>query len=371
MANLNKDATLGFGNSGGLDSRLVPIYAQEQNIEMAGITTVNKRSNSLLRSLTALNASKIAEIYQFRNHYMSHVIDAVEDRMILDIRNNPFGTCEVFKNPYKSLPSFNYYVTGGNGFIVGGAWTKYLNLNKDSEFLDAFYSYHSKLSAFGWIAEGAELVNKFFSKEDLDIFKNYKRRFYEENKHKSNLGIIRSYHQYCLNKRSPLGGFESVNGLYKTYNIYYPIVFEHTLSWNPDYFPNRIVLKRLIERKSPELFKIRSQNYDRLNGKPLNILEKVERRIALKYRGWGLDYENWAKEEGFKRYMTRTFSQKNELFFENLGLNHKEFVDLQIENKLRPHVFLDILKLKKIMDIVQKGDYEFASDKSLEIKRPQ
>ena len=219
------------------------------------------------------------------------------------------------------------------------------------------------------VKEGVDLVNKFFNAKDLAAFKGYRERFFEENKHKSNLGIIRTFHQYSLNKRSPLGGFESVNGLYKTYNIYYPIVFENTLYWNPEFFPNRIVLKKLIEKKSPQLFEIRSQNYDRLDGKPLNILEKVERRIALKYRGWGLDYENWVKEKSFKTYMKETFAIKNDLFYDNLEMSHKEFVDLQIENKLRPHVFLDILKLKKILDFVQEGEFGFTKDKNLEYIR--
>jgi len=364
----NPNALLGFGNSGGLDSRLIPIYAKQNNIKTKGFTTLNKYPKTFFKSITYLNAKKTAKAYNFENKFINYKFKNYEDRNLLDIRNNPFGTSEMFKNPYDKLPEIDYYVTGGNGFIVGGAWKKIVNIKSDADFLKEFITYNSKFKAFNWTKNGNHFFNFLFDEKYIKFINDSKIRFYEENSYKDKFSIIRSFHQYSLNKRSPAGGFESVNRLYKTYNIYYPIVFENTLNWSEDFFFDRIILKELIKKKSTALYNIPSQNYEKLNNAPLSILGKVNRRFALKYRTWGLDYENWVQDASFLLYSNTIMKRKNPLFYELLHVSEKEFNKFNLFKDVHAHISLDILKLKKILDIFIYKEFDLINNKKFELK---
>jgi len=364
----NPSTILGFGNSGGLDSRLIPIYAKQNNIKMQGLTTLNKYPKKLFKSITYLNSQKIAKAFNFDNKFINYRFKNYEDRALLDIRNNPFGTFELFKNPYDRLPDIDYYVTGGNGFIVGGGWKKIVNIKSDTEFLKEFITYNNKFRAFNWSKKGSLFFKFLFDDEFIKFINDKKKRFYEENKHKDKFSIIRSFHQFSLNKRSPAGGFESVNRLYKTYNIYYPIVFENTLNWSEDFFYGRTVLKELIKHKSAVLYNIPSQNYARLNNKQLTFFEKVNRRFALKYRTWGLDYENWVKDLSFRVYADNIMKRKNPLFFELLKVSDKDFYKFDLFNDVHAHISLDMLKLKKMLDIFVYKEFDLINTNKFEIQ---
>ena len=364
----NTDKILGFGNSGGLDSRLVPIYASQHGIKSIAITAVNQKPKKLLDSITKLNALKISKLYGIPNYFLSHIVEHHDQRMLLDIRNNPFGPSQILKNAFCEMPDIDYYVTGGNGFIVGGAWTKFISIKSDKEFKDKFLGYHAKLNAYLWGNGNQKTIDMIFNESDIKEIKEQKLKFYEENRHKDNLSIIRSFHQYSMNKRSPAGGFESMNRLYKTYNIYYPIVFENSLKWKAEFFPGRSVLKNLIKKKSPLLYNIPSQNYDRLDGKSLSIKEKIVRRLANKYRNIGLDYETWVQHREFRNYANSLLARENDLFYHLLGLSKEEFIRLDVISNLRPHVSLDFLKLKKILDVIVYKEFEFVENKKFEIK---
>lgn len=360
---INQDEILGFGNSGGLDSRLIPIYARQNSLKLHGLTTLNKYSRFFFKSATYQNAQKIAQIYKFKNKYICYKHNNHNDRILLDIRNNPFGTAEQYKNPYDKLPKFNFYVTGGNGFIVGGNWEEIVSKKKDSAFIDSFINYNNKLNLFSW-SNGVELKNKIFEKETIKSLNDQKLRFYEENSQKDNLSILRSYHQYSLNKRSPAGGYESVNRLFKTYNIYYPIVFENTLNWDNSFFYDRRILKGLIKKKSEKLYNIPSQDFEMLDGSSLSFYQKQTRR----FRTWGLDYEIWVQEEKFITFAEKVLKKENTLFYDLLGISRADFLKFDFFKEIHPHIAMDILKLKKILDIVVYKEYSFINNENYNIK---
>ena len=362
------DKKVSFGNSGGLDSRLVPIYASQNNLNYSGLTILNKRPNKIFESITYRNSKKISAIYNFHNTFINYKFDNTNDRMLLDIRNNPFGTAEVLKNPYDKTPDIDCYVTGGNGFIVGGNWSKILSIKDEKKFINHFVNYNAKIPAFNWTPKGNSILNELLTNEDIKAINDYKIEFYENNKHKDFFSIIRTFHQFSLNKCSPAGGFESINRCYKTYNIYYPIVFENTLKWNPEFFPSRIILKELIKKKSQRLYKIPEQNYSRLDDKKLTIAKKIERRLVLKYRNWGLNYEDWVNQHSFKTYSNEVLNRENEQFYNLLGMKKQKFIALKIMENIHPSVALDVLKLKKILDIITYKEYDFVDYKSFEIK---
>lgn len=363
----NPNKILGFGNSGGLDSRLIPIYANQSGIKIQGLTTLNKYSSKAIKSITYLNAQKIAKVCKFDNKYINYTLNNYEERNLLDIRNNPFGTSEIFKNPYDKMPNMDYYVTGGNGFIVGGAWEKIVNL-KDKDFVKEFMLYNSKLRLFISNEKSKIITERLFGNDYTKKINRTKIRFYEENSQKDKFSIIRSFHQFSLNKRSPAGGFESVNRLYKTYNIYYPIVFENTLKWDEDFFYNRIILKSLIEKKSKQLFNIPSQNLERLSNKHLGLAGQIRKNIILRYRTWGLDYGTWVQDESFLKYAESIMKRKNNLFFELLNISEKTFLNLKIFQNLHPHLALDMLKIKKILDLFVYKEFDFINNEKFTIK---
>ena len=164
-----------------------------------------------------------------------------------------------------------------------------------------------------------------------------------------------------------MGGFESMNRKFNTYNIYYPIVFENTLNWDTNYFSERPILKALIRKKSKYLYKLTDQNYDLLNGRELNLYDKIRRRFSLRFRTWGLNYEDWMQDPTFVKNANKIFRRENALFFSLLGMKYTDFIKMNLFD-LHAHVSLDLLKLKKILDIIYYKEFDFIELDELKIK---
>lgn len=374
LKNKYPDKTFGFGNSGGLDSRLIPLFAREYDLKIEGFITGNSKPRKLFYSSSHSSAIKIARALKFNHHNISYKPVNFEERLTLDIRNNPLSNNQIFKNPFDKLPYFDYMFCGGNGFIISNdsnKWKIFQNLTGKDEKINFLIDYINKLkfssrqekimtSIFKTKNKAKSYLYNSFIKSDIPIFNEYFLNFYEKHKHKDNISFIRSFHQSIYNRHSPGGGFESINRTRKSFYLYFPWAIENTLRWQDNYFFNRKILRELILRKSYLLGLIPDQTGRTLTGKNSKYYTFAKTFI----RGTGLDYREWFKNPFIIRETKNILKRHNPLFSELT----EGTPDDGLLSKLHANIVLDVLKIKKILDIIYYKEYNFIDNKYFEIQ---
>jgi asparagine synthase (glutamine-hydrolysing) len=374
LKNKYPDRKFGFGNSGGLDSRLIPLYANENNLPVEGFITGDPKPTKVFYSTSHQSALKIAKELNFNHHNIRYKPVNFEERLFLDIRNNPLSNNQIFKNPFDKLPEFDYMFCGGNGFIVSNdsnKWKALKNVTNKDEMITYLTDYINKLkfssrqekilaTLFKTKSKAKKyLVNSVINNE-MSYFTEYFANFYEKHKHKDNISFIRSFHQIVYNRHSPSGGFESINRTKKSFYIYFPWAIANTLKWQDDFFFDRKILKELILRKSYRLGLIPDQTGKALIGET-NEYYALAKTII---RGTGLDYREWYKSPAVKN-ATKNILQRNNPLFN--GLTEGK-TNLELLIKLHANIILDILKIKKILDIIYYREFDFVNNKNLRIQ---
>lgn len=373
IKNKKPDTVIGFGNSGGLDSRLIPHFCSINNLKCTGFITGNTYKIKKLKSTSHSSAHKISELYDFKNTDISYKPNDYQDRLNLDVRNNPLSNCQIYKNPYDQLPDFDLLICGGNGFIVSNdsnRWKHFDNLSGVEERALFLQQY---LGKFSFRQSSEKIANKIglkthseryffslFEKYSSDIYEYFKS-FVIEHDHKDNLSLIRSFHQSIYNRNSPAGGFESINRTTEFSYLYYPFSIKQTLSWPLEFFLDRTILKNLITKKIPELAEIP----DQAGRSVAEISNSFSRKVKSRLTGNGLDYKNWYNSDSqIKIYFNKVLERENPLF------NSLFSTSLETKNylKLHPFIALDLLKFKRILDIVYYKEFEQLKRKDFLIK---
>jgi asparagine synthase (glutamine-hydrolysing) len=366
--------TFGFGNSGGLDSRLVPVYARESDLSVTAFITGNPRPRKLFYSTSHKSALEIARQLNLPHHNINYEPSNFEERLLLDIRNNPLSNNQVLKNPFDRVPPFNNMFCGGNGFIISNdsnKWKEFKNLGNKDRKIRFLYNYLNKLkygsrqekilsASFNARSRPKIYLNNSFFGDTEDSFLQYFADFYEKHKHKDNISFIRSFHQSIFNRHSPGGGFESLNRTKKSFYLYFPWAIANTLKWQDDYFFDRKILKELILKKDKRLALIPDQE-----GKTLvRPAHKYLTTARLLLRGSGLDYRDWYRTPSILKATAAILKRDNPLFDELIDGKK----NTRLLGKLHANIILDIVKIKKILDILYYKEFGFIFNKSFEIK---
>jgi asparagine synthase (glutamine-hydrolysing) len=366
--------TFGFGNSGGLDSRLIPVYASESDLNVIAYITGNPRPRKLFYSTSHMSALKIARTLNLSHHNISYKPSNFDQRLLLDIRNNPMSNNQVLKNPFDKVPLFDNMFCGGNGFIISNdsnKWKDYKKLDKKDQKIQFLYNYLNKLKystrqekilsvLFNTKSKAKTYLNNSFFSNTEPGFLQYFADFYEKHRHKDNISFIRSFHQSIFNRQSPGGGFESLNRTKKSFYLYFPWAIANTLKWQDDYFFDRKILKELILRKDRRLALIPDQEGRTL----VRPAGKYLTTARLVLRGSGLDYRDWYRNSFILKATAAILKRDNPLFDELIEGKK----NIRLLGKLHANIILDILKIKKILDILYYKEFGFIFNKSFEIK---
>jgi len=381
-----KTNKIGFGNSGGLDSRLIAYYGKEHGLNLVGITIQDKYPG-LFKTATYQNSEKIAKYFGFKNYPLYYNQGNFKQQLFLDIRNNPLGGNQMFKNPIDLLPEFDVYLTGQHGYMVGrDAWGSFLNKLNEKETLTYYFYYicrhkffPSKYRTFtnrilkyfkGIDYKALDIkkisdtpLNEIFTKEEKESYLNYIQNFLNTNKDLNYLNKIRKFHQNNTGQLVYNGGFESLSRTKETYFSYYPYAFFNSLNWNYDYLIGKKMLKNLIKLKSSFLFNMPNQNLIYLTHR--NPVQRIGSKLELIARGNGLMYISWIKNKQYINLYNEIFNRKNPLF-ENI-ISEKLFTKLNLRN-VTPHGSIDFIKIKKVLDIIYFNESEFIFNSKFNIK---
>ena len=306
------DVKYGVGLSGGLDSRLIPFYAKQNNMKIESFIIGDRRPHLFLLSGDHRNARKLAKAYGLKHHECKWDREVFKKSIYIDIKTDPFVSPQFFKSQY----DFNCDVllNGGNGYIIGGS-TLPKNIEKlsDNELAGYLRSLgrefkpnslrNAHLSKAIEVLFGKKVVlhhsEKWFDillpeGTENRIMSKYKAYIHDEKiKGKSNADIYEGFNHNILGARNKFGGFESLLGTHRSFSIYCPHMFDEALHWPVELLIDRMVLKNLIRNKIPAVSNVKEQKYKgNTIQKKLGIFGRLWGIVEFMIRGNGTDMVN-------------------------------------------------------------------------------
>ena len=341
-----------FGNSGGLDSRLVPYYAQWAGINICGITIGEEYEKENIQTSTFHNAGMISSMYGFRNYKIPYDTGDWWSRFLLDIRNAPFIVSDMFKNPYTAFPKgFRFVICGQPALAVG---TVAFTPQTDCISLDSFCRFFCNIFA-------RKDLERLYPHRSDSIAPKHLYKWLEKYEYTDVLTLLKRVTRMIVSKHvTSCGGFESCSRLFFSIPHYssYPYKLTNTYG-NKTIFTERHILKTLINLKFKKLASLPDQKNEFIN----KAKDTAELSNILKLRGTGLHYYRWGRDEKWMRFAKNIFSYKSDIF-ESL------FPDLSFSkliHTLEPYNISKFLKVKFLFHIIEHGKYSIIENKEFNI----
>lgn len=374
------NTTFGLGLSGGLDSRLIPKYAQKYGLKLVCYIIGHKRPNKLFISHDFKIARRLAKYFNLDLQEVDYDAETYDKKSFYDIRFNPTGSSNLFIAVNDSLPHFDVLLAGTNGGELLGALIP-PNVNKlnKEELLDSIIgtfsymntteksSFSNKLEMFirtlfnrpeskNIRSNKRNWINGIITKNEFSEIRLKLRKFIEDNSDKTNLDIFQKYLFWHLISRNKYGSFDTLFGSKKSYGIYTdPYVFEESLKWKPKYLLNKRLQFNFFIKKANYLGKIPAQDYK----VPISYRSKSNKFKTIYYlvsyiiRGAGLKYSRWSQKKSYKDYSHKILLKKNKIFSEHFDVN--KVLGL---TKYDMRMYEDIVKVKKILDLIATKGYK-------------
>ena len=344
-----------FGNSGGLDSRLVPWYAKQVGLDICGITIGEEFEIDGIQTSSFANAAKLSSLYGFKSYKIPYNCGNWLDRFLLDIRNAPFIISDLFKNPYTGYPddgTARINITGKPDHAAGIV-----------ELRPETYDIMVKAPAQQRLSTVCSLFCKMFARNDLQkVFSGVSGDLVE--KHLESclfdyadadvLTLIKRIMRVIISKHAPsCGGLESCNRLLFPIQHYYPHVYKFMYSYGgKDVFTKRRVLEELINIKFKELSMMTTQSNTFINKQDVKNADEMEK--LLWYRGTGMNYARWGKTSSWINFAKKILSYKSEMFDSLLpGLTLE-----MLGKALYPYQINKFLKVKFMLHIIENGKFD-------------
>ena len=319
---------------------------------------------------------QLSEFYNLALKFVEDDSDALYDQLVNDIIAYPQGDTQVFKLAMNELPEFDVLLHGGNGAIVGATIPDGLMEMSNEEladFLDERYSTIKEVSFFrSRVSSALKYVfninytpkNKsigykkvLIPQENEEIYKDKLLNFIIEKKKQNftNADIHGDYANYYLGCRNRFGAFESMGGRVRSFSIWNPFTLQETLFWPMEFFHDRRLLTELIRKKIPGISDIKEQSFrvaSTSNRK--KTVFKITSLIGFLTRGGALSEKKYKRKE-YKELFYRVMSDDTEWFYKIVPIK-ENITDIY---KTQPWLTGLLLKQKKVIDIIEKKEYEY------------
>lgn len=343
-----------FGNSGGLDSRLVPYYAQWAGINICGITIGEEYEKENIQTSTFHNAGMISSMYGFRNYKIPYDTGDWWSRFLLDIRNAPFIVSDMFKNPYAGFPDeqiARINITGKPDHVVGIVGFK-------PQLYDAMLAAPAHLR----LERVCTLLCGIFARNELrhilpqipkGMAASHLHDWLQDHAEADVLTLIKRIMRVIISKHTPsCGGLEACSRLLFPIQHYYPHVHRFAFSYGgKEVFTERKVLEELISMKFKALAQLPTQKNQFIS--TTKVAGSEEEWSYLQLRGNGMDYTRWGQDTRWRGFATEVWSYPSEIF-------EKLFPGITLE-KLTAHLYpLSVnkfLKIKFMFHLIEGGKF--------------
>lgn len=370
----NSGKIAGFGCSGGLDSRLIAHYSNKVGMDTKYFVVGDFKNDRYIKSVTSLVSQKVAEVYGHDIKKISYSEDWLRESLLLDIRNHPFFFSQVFINPIKELPIYDYHIVGDPGGIayLGDAVISgnlellkhhtdfFIGLRKDANIgiTDILRKsmHHLGISTNPYQESG--ICGLRHSKIDYvvgeeNIVKARKELFDVIDNAPGNNSIEKWFyiHDNITTRYQYAAGYNSMNRLKPTYFLYYPFFYEQIKHFPAEYLRNKYFLKNLLLYVNPQFANIPDQNLNMMFQKQ-SAASKLVNRVELALRGRGLQILRMMKSKQYRKFVNNVFARNNPIF--NQYIDSKK---LYKSNLLFTYAGAQFLKLKMIIDIIYFKEY--------------
>lgn len=367
------DVIYGVGVSGGLDSRIIPYFAQKFNMRLSGFILGNKRPHYLLKSQDHKNAALISKYYNISLKELKWDKSKLLDKIDYEIKVDPLGSCEFFK--FEEMKNIHVLIHGGNGYIVGSSLPHNIeelssdDLMKRIRELGRLYMpntlFNMRINKVFKFVLNKEIEIKHYEKWydyvfPKEIEREIERKLNqfikkEKERGKNNISIFEEYFHGLIGARNKYGAFESQGGKVRSFSIYLPGLLEESMKWDSCILENREVLKEFIFEKIPELSKIAEQNYKgRLLKEEKSLYIKIIDAVKFALRGNGTS----TVEQKFFRKSRKIFLNA---MFSGTGWFYRIFPIEENVGRIskfdNPRVACRLWKIKLVLDAIENKKY--------------
>ncbi len=344
-----------FGNSGGLDSRLIPYFARKHGLDLTGFTILRKRDRLGMRTATYRASARVCREYRFPQHYISRVPANYNDRLLLDIRNAPVTSCNMLDNPFEHLSEFKEHILiyGNPAYLIGhSAWSIAKGYG-DSVSWNYFLYYLLR----SWDLNPSKLrdLSECINVDDFLGAAEAYRPFFERHKSLGYIQLFQLLHYHCMDLTAHAGGFESISRTLRSLTLYHPYLEACSANWSDELFRNRAILKELNRRVNPGLNDVHDQEFAYLDGAPWLQAQVLRLRRRLSMSSSGMDLTRVTQSKDFLRFARDILHRENP-YFEPLGDAAKLFALAFESTAFLPSFTLNFLKVKKMLDLLYYGE---------------
>lgn len=356
IKNKTGNSPLIFGNSGGLDSRLVPAYAIDEGINLTGFTVSYLKDNKGLFSDTIIKSQKIANYYNFKNFYLK-INKNFRNRFLRILKI--VGSGNPYKSTYEDIPSqFVYNIVGNPQVAAGGTalMKQLMNITSLEDLTDC-------LTKRQIIKSRAELIKHKLNIEEekrKDIEKIYKKIF--TNLDTDDLfSIILELHRRIYNLMLTASGeYESLTRRFYSFSHYIPYTFITTYNnFEKSLLTSRAALKELQKTKLASINKFIDDGSYNFN----NIYSLIDIKKQINF------FCTQKRESGLPLYPDSSCDydeEKEKLIKEIKNLKVETFNELFKGIQL-PENIMYTLYIKKFFHVVENNLYDTFDNKDFNI----
>ncbi len=374
------DTVYNIGVSGGMDSRIIPFYAQKENLKLESFIIGDSHPKGLLLSGDHISSRKIVDYFDLKNHQeIAYNKLSFDNKLEKDALAFPYGGSQLFITIPDKLVTGDVLLTGASGFYIGASpiyrdvvsndikysTLKYLSLlkkvNKKQKWEKA-YKFLTNAPNAPKVEVFSEGISGFIERKEVEESIHKIHSFYAELKGYSNVEKIMNFNVSGIGHKNKVGSFESLLGQKKSYTIYSPFLSDFIQTWNDEDLIERQLFHDFILKKHLEISKIKGQDYKVALSRQenANVLSKLTAMTEFYFRGKGvMNYENWLRDITFQRFINSEIFDHDTYI--HRFVDRKTIKELYKEGEVHNKVFENILKLNKILEIIDKQLYNNSS----------
>ena len=355
IAKAHPGARFIVGLSGGLDSRIVPHYAQRHGLDCCSYILGERHPVSPSRlSRDHANARGIASHFGLEHVEVEYDAESFATKLDRDILRNPAGNAQLFKVADQGLPAYDVMLNaGGHGTFVD------ISPDIDSPGFSLPEHICNRLTRLHAYSLDPEVWSPLAGPEDVAAGRELIARMVAGVNGSSPRERYQDFHISHLAPWCRYGAFESQLGRTPAYSIYYPFLFRTMLKVPVPLLTGRVLLNAFVQAKLPA----RMSSIPYQDAKPpVALRDGLLRTLANRFYAWQhrrmgagvMRYGLWASRPNFLAFAENILNHGESAFWE---LFDRDGMRRLFAKPYFAHSRCDLLKQKRLVDIIASGAY--------------
>ena len=358
------ESTFALGLSGGLDSRIIPYYAQKHGMDIEAFTIGTERPRGVLKSNDFRSADQIANHFGISRKTVAFDGISFKEQLEMECELAPETSSQIFKIVDSGSIKSRVLITGASGFLIGASpmYSSILETN----LLEHTLRYQSMLGIKPKYSSAKKALNalfgfsfndrtdikldgfgSIFSSDEIEQSLAEISTFYDEFHNLSDIEKLMNYAIFILGRNNEKGAFESMLDQKQSYSIYNPYFLDVIPYLSESDLLDRALFRKFVSYRIPEISGIQGQDFRPAINASSSVGRLIHRVGAMGnfvIRGYGvMNYKNWVHSRSFKR-LSQMVSQEYD------SSPASQYLDLELGDISVHHgVTMNALKMKKFL----------------------